>query len=352
MRRGRCAWRVPARRPDWGAWGAQKATFEAKRKPGPKDESGEDPAPPRRVPETVRAGPLAAPKEVLVRGATVWTSGPEGILEDADLLVRDGKVAKVGRGLKARSDAFVVEGAGRHVTAGLIDCHSHIAVSGDVNEFSEACTADVRIRDVVDPDAVASYQQLAGGLTCAHLLHGSANPIGGQSAVIKFRWGADARGLLFAGAPGGIKFALGENPKGQENRFPTSRMGVEQAIRGRLQAAAVRLREAKDYEALSRSEKKRRLPPKPDLELAALAACLEGHRKVHCHAYRADEMLMLIRLAEESRFRIGTFQHVLEGYKIADAIAARQGTTFSDWWLTSSRCTTIPLAAPCCARQA
>ena len=281
------------------------------------------------------------PGVLLVRGATVWTSGPEGRLENADLLIRDGKIAKVGSDLSAPRGARVIDADGKHVTAGLIDCHSHIAITGGTNEGSNTTTAEVRIRDVIAPDDVNLYRQLAGGVTAANILHGSANAIGGQNAVIKFRWGADAAGLMFEEAPEGVKFALGENPKQSnwgaltELRYPQTRQGVEQAIRERFLAA-------KDYQQRwnrYRTGSPRRaaapeVPPKRDLQLEALVEILQGERLVHSHSYRADEILMLIRLADEIGFKVSSFQHVLEGYKVANELAAHGAgaSTFSDWW--------------------
>ncbi len=296
------------------------------------------------------AGTAAAPQReaakpaspaVLVRNATIWTEGPEGRLEGADLLVRGGRIEKVGRGLAPPAGARVVEAAGKHVTPGLIDCHSHIAIRGGVNEGSNNVTAEVRIADVVDPTDVSIYRQLAGGLTASHLLHGSANSIGGQDAVVKLHWKAPADRMLVAGAPPGIKFALGENPKRSNfrapdapPRYPATRMGVMESIRERFQAARDHMREWDAYRKLSKPEQERRKPPRRDLQLETLAEILRGERRIHSHAYRQDEMLALIRLAEQFGIRIGTFQHVLEGYKIGDEIAAHgaMASTFSDWW--------------------
>jgi imidazolonepropionase-like amidohydrolase len=283
-----------------------------------------------------RADVAAAPREVLIRGATLWTCGPAGKLEGADLLAVDGKIAALGQGLAAPRDALVVEAAGRHVTPGLIDCHSHSSIAGDVNECTNSCTAEVRIGDVIDPRSREMYRELAGGLTTANLLHGSCNCIGGQNAVVKLRWGEPADALLFTEAPPGIKFALGENVK-QSNwgdryrtRYPQTRMGVEQFIRERFDAA---LAYRAEWERFRRSGRKG-APPRPDLQLDALLEVLDGTRLVHAHSYRADEIIMLIRVAEDYGFRVATFQHVLEGYKAANEIA-RHGagaSSFSDWW--------------------
>jgi imidazolonepropionase-like amidohydrolase len=288
------------------------------------------------------SGAPETPRQVLVKGATIWTLSADGVIDKGDLLVRDGKIVSVGRSLSASSGTLVIDGTGRHVTPGLIDCHSHTAVDGGVNEGSNNVTAEVRIGDVLDAGDIALYRELAGGLTAANVLHGSANSIGGQNQVIKLKWGAVAEDLKFPGAPPGIKFALGENPKrsnfggapGSDPRYPATRMGVEESIRERFTAARQYTREWSRYEKLKPKEQERRVPPRRDLQLEAIEQILRGQRLVHSHCYRQDEILMLIRLAEEFGFHIATFQHVLEGYKVADEIA-RHGagaSTFSDWW--------------------
>lgn len=289
-------------------------------------------------PEAWRSPLPAASKVVLVRGATVWTQGPEGILEDADLLVRDGKVAAVGRGLEAPAGAVIVDGRGKHVTPGIIDAHSHIAVDGQINEFSDVVTAQVRIADVLDPSDLSIYRQLAGGVTTSNILHGSANAIGGQLAVIKLRWGATAEELKLAGAPPGIKFALGENPKRSnfrrpgERRFPRTRPGVEEVLRQSFLAAREYQGEWQAYRAAP--DRATRVPPRRDLQMEALLEILDGSLRVNAHSYRADEILMLLGVADDFGFRVAVLQHVLEGYKIADEIAAHGAgaSTFSDWW--------------------
>ena len=279
------------------------------------------------------------PAALLVQNATVWTSGPQGVLEGADLLVRQGKVVAVGRGLTAPAGALVVDAAGKHVTAGLIDAHSHAAIVGNVNEATNISTAEVRIEDVVNAESIHIYRQLAGGLTVANLLHGSANSIGGQNAVIKLRWGAPPQELLMAGAPPGIKFALGENPKQsnwnvRQRRYPQTRMGVEQSIRERFLAALDYRRDWEEWQAPGPAAKADAVPPRRDLQLEAILEILDGKRLVHAHSYRHDEVLMLLRVAEEFGFRVASLQHILEGYKVADEIA-RHGAAasgFSDWW--------------------
>jgi N-acetylglucosamine-6-phosphate deacetylase len=258
-------------------------------------------------------------------------------LTSADVLIRNGRIEAVGANLAA-PDALIVELHGKHVTAGLIDAHSHTAIQGQVNEGTNIVTAEVRIADVLDPEDVAIYRELAGGLTTANVLHGSANAIGGQNQVIQLRWGGTADDLRFRDAPAGIKFALGENPKqsnwgppSERRRYPQTRMGVEQAIAERF-AAAVDYRAAwtafRDAPVGSATE------PRRDLQLDALVEILEGKRLVHAHSYRHDEILALLALADRFGFHVATLQHVLEGYKVADEIAAHGtgASTFSDWW--------------------
>ncbi len=278
------------------------------------------------------------PDVLVVRHATIWTSGPQGRLADADLLVRHGKVAAVGSHLTAPAGAIEIDATGKHVTPGIIDPHSHSDIVGNVNEGTNIVTSEVRIEDVVNAESIAVYRELAGGVTAVNLLHGSANAIGGQNAVVKLRWGALPDEMFF-GAPPGIKFALGENPK-QSNwgdaaegkrRYPQTRQGVEQAIRETFLAARDYQRQWDDYR---RDPHPDRIPPRRNLQLEAVAEILAGKRLVHAHSYRADEILMLMRLAEEFGFHIATLQHVMEGYKVADEIARHGagGSTFSDWW--------------------
>ncbi len=286
-------------------------------------------------------GLLAPPPQraVLFRNATVWTCSPAGVLQNTDVLIRGGKIAAIGRRLKERADT-VIDATGKHLTPGIIDEHSHIAIEGGVNEGTHAITAEVRIGDVVDPDDINIYRQLAGGVTAAHLLHGSANPIGGQCQLIKLRWGAEPEELKFEGAPATIKFALGENVK-QSNwgdrftrRYPQTRLGVEEIMRDAFQAALEYEVEWQRWRALPERERQRTVPPRRDLQLEALLEVLRGKRLIHCHSYVQSEILMLMRLAEEFGFRVNVFTHVLEGYKVARELA-RHGagaSSFSDWW--------------------
>lgn len=281
-----------------------------------------------------------APDAVIISGATVWTCGPDGILspEDGDTLVvlKNGKIDYVGPEKDLRfpagsSNVVRIDATGKHVTPGLIDAHSHTGLFRfGVNESSQAVTSECWIGDSLDPGYINWYRQLAGGVTTANLLHGSANPIGGQSQIVKVRWGApDAETMFMKGAKPGIKFALGENVK-QSNwgddkttRYPQTRMGVETIMRDRFQAA-------REYAGRGmRTENGRK-----DLELQALAEILAGDRLVHCHSYRQDEILMLCRVAEDFGFTIGTFQHGLETYKVAETVRehALGASIFSDWW--------------------
>jgi imidazolonepropionase-like amidohydrolase len=277
----------------------------------------------------------AQPAAVLVRGATVWTAGPKGTLENTDVLVRAGKIAAIGAGLSAPSGAVVVDGKGKHVAPGIIDEHSHSAILGNVNECTNSVTCEVRVQDVINSESVNLYRQLAGGVTAMHLLHGSCNAIGGQAAVIRSKWGAPPDELFMADAPPTVKFALGENPKqanfgaDRTNRYPKTRSGVEETIREAFSRAKDYDREWADWRA-----KRRPLPPRRDLQLEALSEILSGKRLIHCHSYRADEILALMRLAEEYGFRVNTFTHILEGYKVADEMAVHgaSGLGFSDWW--------------------
>jgi len=291
------------------------------------------PAPPRE------AGPVASPKAVIVRGATVWTQGPAGILENADVLVVGGKIAGVGKNLTAPAGALEIDGKGKHVTPGIVDAHSHTAIDDNTNEGTHNITAEVRIRDVLGPFEPAIYRELAGGTTVANVLHGSANSIGGQNQIVKWRWGSGPDGLVFVGAPEGIKFALGENPK-QSNwenpkpRYPATRMGVAESIRAEFQAARDYRRRQDEYKRAAAVKGAHPIPPPPDLQLEAVAEILEGKRQVHCHSYRKDEILQMLRTAEDFGFKVATFQHVLEGYKVADEIAKHGAgaSGFSDWW--------------------
>lgn len=281
-----------------------------------------------------RSAPPEQPDVLLIKNATIWTCAEAGILEHADILVRRGVIEQVGQNLASVKDAQVIDASGMHVSPGIIDCHSHMATDGGVNETGQTITAEVRIGDFIDSNDITIYRQLAGGVTTSNILHGSANPIGGQNQVIKLRWGSLDEDLKMREAPAGIKFALGENVKqsnseGDHSRYPQSRMGVEQLIRDRFEAARDYRQQWQHPDRHANS-----LPPRRDLELEALVEVLEGHRWIHCHSYRQDEILMILRLLEDYDITIGSLQHILEGYKVADAMAAHgaTGSSFSDWW--------------------
>lgn len=266
-------------------------------------------------------------KSYLIKNATVWTSEKEGILEKTDVLLENGKISKIGKGISAGKETIVIEGEGLHVTPGIIDEHSHIALSKGVNEAAESSTAEVRMGDVVNADDINIYRQLAGGVTTAQLLHGSANAIGGQSAIIKLKWGRTAPEMLFPNAPGFIKFALGENVK-QSNwgdnyniRYPQSRMGVEQFYYNMF------------YRAREYGENKDKNKRK-DLELEALWEILNSKRFITCHSYVQSEINMLMKVADSLGFSVNTFTHILEGYKVADKMKTHgaNASTFADWW--------------------
>jgi imidazolonepropionase-like amidohydrolase len=281
------------------------------------------------------------PGTIFIQNATILTV-THGNIEHGSILIRDGKIADVGANLKAPEGATVIDATGQYVMPGIIDCHSHIAIDGSVNEGGMAVSSIANIKDVLNPEDPDIYRDLAGGVTAANILHGSANPIGGQTVVIKLRWGKPASELPFEGALPGIKFALGENPKesnfqpppGIPQRYPATRMGVEEVIREAFIEAREYKKKWDDYNTRKAAGEANLIPPRKDDRLEPLVEVLEGKRYVHAHCYRADEILMLIRVANEFGFKVRTFQHVLEGYKVADEIAAAgsYGSTFSDWW--------------------
>ena len=280
---------------------------------------------------------LPKQETVLIRNATVWTNEKEGKLENADVLLRQGKIAQVGRHLSA-AGARVIDGTGKHVTPGIIDEHSHIGITGGVNEGTQATTAEVRVGDVLNAEDVNIYRQLAGGVVASQLLHGSANPIGGQSAIIKLRWGLEPEALKIKGADSYIKFALGENVKRSNtqnvSRFPQTRMGVEQVYFDAFQRAREYQQAQQAYNKLSKRARAKAEAPRRDLELETLVEILEDKRFITCHSYVQSEINMLMKVADQMGFRIATFTHILEGYKVADKMAARHigAGTFSDWW--------------------
>jgi imidazolonepropionase-like amidohydrolase len=282
----------------------------------------------------------SANSDTLIRNATVLTI-TRGTLLNSDVLIRDGKIAAVGKSLKAPANARVIDGTNKYVMPGIVDCHSH-SMLDSINEGTLSVTSMVRTRDALNPNDADLYRALAGGVTSLNLLHGSANAIGGLNTVVKIKYGRPLEDFIFPGAMPGIKFALGENPKrsnfspqpGQQRRYPATRMGVEEVIREAFTRA-------RDYKktwdehraALARSEQNL-IPPRRDLQLEPLVEVLEGKRLVHAHCYRADEILMLIDIANEFGFKIKTFQHTLEGYKVAKEIAQHGAgaSIFADNW--------------------
>jgi imidazolonepropionase-like amidohydrolase len=334
--------RDASRRPGGDAAGGEAAA--------PGSEAGSDTAPKAGKleekplpPLPVAPPPFPAGQTVAITGGSVLTVGPQGEIANGTVLIRDGKIAAVGRDLAVPQGAVVIDARGRYVMPGIIDTHSHTAVEGSVNECTDVITAETRVRDVIDQHDVSIYRQLAGGVTAINVLHGSCNAIGGQNAVLKLRWGKGPDELVFKEAPRGIKFALGENVKRSnfrvpgEPRYPGTRMGVEVVLREGLLRARAYKKEWAEYETKLRAlpaKAEKPVPPRRDLRLETLADILDGKIMVHSHAYRADEMLMLMSIADEFGFKVRTFQHGLEAYKIASEIA-RHGAgvgTFIDWW--------------------
>lgn len=268
---------------------------------------------------------------ILIKNATVWTSEKEAVLENTDVLLKDGKIAKIGKNLNA-DGAKIIDGTGKFLTAGIIDEHSHIATAS-VNEGGQTITAEVRIKDNLDPDDVNIYRQLSGGVTTSHILHGSANTIGGQTQLIKLRWGVTDEELQFKEWPGYIKFALGENVKRTaatqgNTRFPDTRMGVEQVLMDAF-TRAKEYKQKREEAAKTNSTAVRR-----DLELDALVEIMDSKRFITCHSYLQSEITNTMRVAEKFGFKVNTFTHILEGYKVADKMKAHGANagTFSDWW--------------------
>src|SRR5215216_660405 len=278
-------------------------------------------------------------QETLIRNATVLTV-TRGTLENTDVLLRNGKIAAIGKNLNASANARIIDGTGKYVMPGIVDCHSH-SMLDTVNEGTLAVTSMVRTEDVLNPTDADLYRELAGGVTTLNLLHGSANPIGGLNTVVKIKYGRPAREFLFPGAMPGIKFALGENVKrsstpaqpGIPRRYPSTRMGVEEVIRDAFTRARDYKRTWDEYREAVKKDKNL-MPPRRDLQLEPLVEILEGKRYVHAHCYIASEILMLINLADEFGFKIKTFQHALEGYKVAKEIAAHGAgaSIFADSW--------------------
>ena len=287
------------------------------------------------------ACPLVAQERVtLIRNATILTV-TNGTIENGSVLIRGSKIAAVGRDIAAPANARVIDATGRFVLPGIVDTHSHTAVEGSVNEISLPNTGMVRISDAMTHEDINAYRQLAGGTTTALVLHGSANAIGGQSQIVKWKWGRPISEWLVEGAPRTIKFALGENPKSanfrppsdQARQYPATRMGVKEVIRKSFVDARDYVAQRDEYEA-KRKRGEAAIPPRRDLLMETMADILAGRIDVHAHSYRADEIVMLLRLADELGFKVHTLQHILEGYKVAPEIAAHGAGagTFIDWW--------------------
>ncbi|MCR9174027.1 MAG: amidohydrolase family protein [bacterium] len=276
---------------------------------------------------------LPEQQPIIIKNATLWTNEADGILKNATIAIENGKITYVGTGNGPRNNkAIVIDAKGKHVTSGIIDEHSHIAISKGVNEGGQSISSEVSIGHVVNPQDINIYRQLAGGVTAAQLLHGSANPIGGQSALIKLKWGGTAEDMLIDDAPGFIKFALGENVKrsnwGSGDRFPQTRMGVEQVFYDGFHRAKAYEAEWSNYKKGGKNE------PRVDLELEALVEILNEERFISCHSYVQSEINMLMHVTDSMGFKVNTFTHILEGYKVADKMVEHGagGSTFSDWW--------------------
>lgn len=278
---------------------------------------------------------LPVKETLLVKNATVWTNEGEGILQGTDVLIKDGKISKVGKNLSDPA-AKVIDGTGKHLTAGIIDEHSHIGAAS-INDVASN-SGMVRIGDNLDAEAINIYRALAGGVVAVQVLHGSANPIGGQSALIKLRWGESPENLKIAGADGFIKFALGENVKRTSNpssiRFPQTRMGVEQVYVDAFTSAKEYEKKWNAYNNVPAKEKALAVKPRRDLADETMLEILNKKRFISCHSYVQSEINMLMKVAERFNFRINTFTHILEGYKVADKMAQHgvAASTFSDWW--------------------
>ncbi len=279
---------------------------------------------------------------VLIKHVTVWTNEAEGILKNQDVYMTEGRIVRIADDINVPKMAYakIIDGTGKHLTAGIIDEHSHIAISNGVNEGTQASSAEVRIGDIINSEDISIYRSLAGGVTTAQLLHGSANPIGGQSAIIKLRWGKSPEAMKFDKADGFIKFALGENVK-QSNwgdfntvRFPQSRMGVEQVYYDYFTRAKEYDAKQKAFQALSDKSKASAAPFRRDLELEIIAEILNKKRFITCHSYVQSEINMLMHVGDSLGFQVNTFTHILEGYKVADKMKARGigASSFSDWW--------------------
>lgn len=324
----------------WISWNATRtADVDPKEEKKKEEEEDEKDALGKMIYPFVAHGNIVVPtsETILLKNATLWTNEKEGIMEQMDILLTNGKISKIGKGLTA-SGAKIIDATGKHVTSGIIDEHSHIGASS-INDVATN-SGMVRIGDVIDPTQYNIYNALAGGVTAVQILHGSANPIGGQSALIKLRWGANPEGMKIKGADGYIKFALGENVKqsnwGDNNtiRFPQTRMGVEQVYMDAFSSAVEYEKKWKSYNGLSKKMKASALAPRRDLAMETMVEIINKKRFISCHSYVQSEINMLMNVADQFNFNINTFTHILEGYKVADKMKAHGvgASTFSDWW--------------------
>ncbi|MEM6764257.1 MAG: amidohydrolase family protein [Bacteroidota bacterium] len=323
-----------------GAWASWMATYKGeatddKKKEGNKGGGGPELGEVIYPFASYGTTELPQQENMLIRNATVWTMEEEGILENTDVRVENGKIIEIGKNLNARRSK-VIDGTGKHLTPGIVDEHSHIAATS-INDVATNSSM-VRIEDVLDSEDQEIYRALSGGVTAVQVLHGSANPIGGQSALIKLRWGQDAEGLKIKDADGFIKFALGENVKRSRSsnsiRYPQTRMGVEQVFIDAFTAARDYEKAWRTYDALSPTAKASTVAPRKDLVMDAMVEIINKERFISCHSYVQSEINMLMKVADQFNFTINTFTHILEGYKVADKMAAHGagGSTFADWW--------------------
>ncbi|MCK5281145.1 MAG: amidohydrolase family protein, partial [Cyclobacteriaceae bacterium] len=304
---------------------------------GEKSEDEKEESPGQVIFPFTAYGDTILPKrqDLIIKNTTVWSNESVGVLNNTDVLIRNGKIEKIGESLKS-SNTKIIDGTGKHLTPGIIDEHTHIALS-NVNDVA-VNSAMVRMEDVINSTDISIYRQLSGGVTAAQLLHGSANPIGGQSAIIKLRWGETSENLLINGADKYIKFALGENVKRSISpvsiRYPQSRMGVEQVFMDGFTRAKEYGERWKKYNKLSSTEKAKTVPPRRELDLEPLLEIIKGERFITCHSYVQSEINMLMKVAEKFDFTVNTFTHILEGYKVADKLKKHGAgaSSFSDWY--------------------
>jgi imidazolonepropionase-like amidohydrolase len=343
--KGESNWQGTGQKPggDWVSWTISRTKEKEKKDSAKMDTTATEVKLPEVIYPFIAYGRKEYPKQetVLIQNATVWTSGPDGKIENGQVLISGGKVIAVGQNVnvKGYESARIIDAQGKHISPGIIDEHSHIALAS-VNEGSQSSSAEVQERSVVWPEDIDIYRQLSGGVTASQLLHGSANPIGGQSAIIKLRWGANADEMLVEDAVPFIKFALGENvtlanwSSTGDDRFPLSRMGVEQLYYDHFIRAREYGEAWKAYKAGSKKKDSKLKMPRRDLEMETLWQILQKERFITCHSYIQSEINMLMHVADSMGFTLNTFTHILEGYKVADKMKAHGAgaSSFSDWW--------------------